>query len=166
MLVVVGGHLIGRLELGAFGLVLSMASISLVLASAFWLAKSGDRRAAVILGITSALALLAGHGYLQLGTIALAPAFLFLLLDKNWKFQPVWREFLLAGILAVLLAGFFLIPVLHFAPNIEKFTDPAFESAQPLEYIPLNLVIRDWDFYNNTTLGKFPFPYLYNLFIG
>ena len=166
MIVVVSGHLLGRMELGAFGLVLSMASVSLVLASALWLAKSKQKRDAVLLAITFALALVAGHGYLQLGLIALAPAFLFLLFDKNWKVLPIWRYYLLAFGLSILLAGVFLIPVLHFSPNIEKFTDGGFESAQPFAYIPLNLVIDDWDYMNFEILGKFPFPYLYNILIG
>jgi hypothetical protein len=162
----VGGHLLGRIELGAFGLILSMASASLVLAAALWLAKSMSRRAAIILAITIAMAFVSGHGYLQLGLIALVPAFQFMIIDKNWKLRPVWREYLLAGLLSIMLAGFFLIPLLHFAPNIEKFTDPDFGSAQTLAYIPLNLVVRDWDFMNAEILGKLPYPYLYNLFIG
>ncbi len=165
-LVMVGGHLLGRIELGAFGLLLSMASTSLVLAGAFWLAHKKTNRAAVQLALLVALALISGHGYLQLGLVALIPAFLFLLVEENWKINPVWRKFVLAGGLGLLLAGFMWVPVLHFLPRLEKFTDPAFESAQPLAYIPLNLVIQDWDFMNMAALGKFPYPYLYNLFIG
>ncbi|MBT7015868.1 MAG: hypothetical protein HN965_06280 [Anaerolineae bacterium] len=50
--------------------------------------------------------------------------------------------------------------------NFSKYTDPEFVSAQPLSYLPLNLVIDDWDYYHNETLSKFPYPYLYALYIG
>lgn len=166
LLVMVGGHLLGRLELGAFGLTLAMASISLALAAAMWLGQRGGRRAAAVLGVCLALVLLAGHGYLQLGLLALIPAFGLLLLDDSWQVRPVWRDYLLAGAVALLLVGFFLVPLLHFLPNLDKFTDPEFKAAQPLAYIPLNLVIRDWEYYHNETLAKFPYPYLYNLYIG
>ena len=166
LLVMVGGHLLGRLELGAFGLTLAMASFSLMLAAAMWLEKQGGRRHAVLLGMCFTLVLLSGHGYLQLGLLALVPAFVLLLLDDQWKLRPLWRDYLLAAAVGLLLVGFFLIPLLHFVPNLDKFTDPQFGAAQPLAYIPLNLVISDWGFYNNDTLAKYPFPYLYNLYIG
>ncbi len=166
LLVMVGGHLLGRLELGAFGLTLAMAAISLMLAAAMWLGKHGGRRRAVVLGVFFALALLSGHGYLQFGLLALVPAFVLLLPEGQGALRPLWREYLLAGAVGLLLVGIFLIPLLHFAPNLEKYTDPQFKAAQPLAYIPLNLVIRDWDYYHNETLAKFPYPYLYNLYIG
>ena len=165
-LAIVGGHLIGRLEGAAVGIIVSTAACTLALVAAIELGLSGQRQATLSFALALAMAIIAGQGYLQLGLISWAPAFLFLLFDSNLKLRPVWREYLLAAGLGLLLASFFLVPVLHFLPNFAKSTDPSFASAQPLEYVPLNLLIRDLDFMGMNVLGKQPFPYMYNLYIG
>ena len=58
------------------------------------------------------------------------------------------------------------MPLAHFSPNISKFTDPEFKSVQPLSYFVLNLVIDDPIYYETDIMEKFPFPYLYTLYIG
>ena len=70
------------------------------------------------------------------------------------------------ALVAVLLAGVFWVPVLHFWSSFGKDVDPSFKSAQAIEYIPLNLVIRDADFFRSEALGKVPYPYLYGGYIG
>jgi hypothetical protein len=49
---------------------------------------------------------------------------------------------------------------------LAKFADEALVAAQPLEYTPLNLLIRDPAYHRSDLLGKLPFPYLYMLYIG
>lgn len=163
---VVGGHLTGRMELGAFGVVLSMAMSSLVLAGILAVAQRRNRRSAIILGIVTASAILSGQGYIQVGLLGILPAFVLLLFDKKTGLKPIWKYYLLALVLALLLSAVFLIPFAHFSPNFLKDTDPEFKTAQSLNYLPLNLVIRDWEFYHNETLGKYPYPHLYALYIG
>lgn len=163
---VVGGHIVGRMELGVFGVVLSTAMTSLVMAGILYVLRYGGRRSAVILGLLVASAILSGQGYIQVGLLGIVPGMLFLLVGKQWKIQPVWKDFALALILGVLLAAVFIVPFLHFSPNFYKNVDPEFKAAQPLEFMPLNLVIDDWDFYKSEILGKLPFPHLNTLFIG
>jgi len=165
-LAVVAGHLAARLELGSPGLVVSTAASTLALAAAVDLAITGQRKSAVRLGIAAALAIVSGVGYLQLGLLVWMPALLFLLLDQGLSLRPVWKEFVLAGAISLLLTAVVLLPALHFLPNYEKFIDPAFDASQPMEFIPLNLVIRDHEFMRSGLLGKFPFEYLYHLYIG
>lgn len=166
-LAVVGGHLAGRMDAGVFAVVLSTAMASLVIAPALELALTGRRRSAVLLGVTLALTLLSGQGYLQLGLLfGLFPALLLLLFDKKWTLRSTWKEFLLAGLLAVTLAGILTVPLLHFAPQVDKFRDPELRSAQPLEYIILNFLIRDVPFYRSNALFKQPYPYLYVNYIS
>ncbi len=166
LLAVVGGHLVGRMENGNFGLVLSTAACSLALAAAFDLGVTRERRATLLLAVMCALALVSGQAYLQLALLGWIPAFLWLMLDERWRWSPVWREYLLAFGLALLLAGIFLVPMLHFWPKVMKDTDPTFEAAQPLAYIPLNLIIAPHGSALAATLGELPYPYLYNLYIG
>ncbi|MBA3942984.1 MAG: nucleotidyltransferase domain-containing protein [Herpetosiphonaceae bacterium] len=166
LLAVVGGHLAGRMQNGNFGLVLSTAACSLALAAAFDLGVTRERRATLLLAVMGALALVSGQAYLQLALLGWSPAYLWLILERRRPWFPVGREYLLALGLALLLAGIFLVPLLHFWPHITKDTDPTFQAAQPLAYIPLNLVIAPQGSALTTTLGQLPYPYLYNLYIG
>ena len=164
---VVAGHVAGRMQVGLVTLALSMAASTLLLAACVDLALNRTRRSAVRLGVILALAILAGQGYMQIGmAFSVLPALSLLLLQRNWKLPPVWKEFALAGGLAVLMVGVMLVPLLHFWPSMDKDTDPGYSSAQPLAYLPFNLVISDLDFYNNESLGKQAFAYLYTNYVG
>jgi hypothetical protein len=163
---VAGGHLAGRLELGVFGVVLATAMGSLVFAGILHLENARSKRAAVLLGLVGALAILSGQGYMQVGMLGILPAVLILLFRGGGKFAPHWKYYLLAFILAALLASPLLVPLLHFGPNIAKDMDPEFKSAQPLEFFVLNLVIDDPSYFRSDVLGKLPYPYLYSLYIG
>jgi hypothetical protein len=167
LIIISAGHLAGRMELGVVGLVLSTAACSLVLAPALALAINGRRRDAIILAIVLALAIVSGQGYMQLGLlVAIFPAFIIYLFDDDLKVRPVWKEFLLAGFLAVLLASIFLVPMLHFWPHFGKAIEPNLSWVQSLEYVPLNFIIRDLDFYYTAALGKLPYPYMHVNYTG
>jgi hypothetical protein len=167
MVVVTGGHLAGKMEIGVVGVVLSTAACSLAIAPALKLAQNGRRRDAIILGFVLALAIVSGQGYMQLGfAMTILPALIIFWLDENLQLRAVWKEFALAGLLSVLLAGPLLIPLAHYWPEFAKDIDPEFKSAQPIEYVPLNFVINDIEFYLNGDLHKSPNPYLYYSFIG
>ena len=113
---VVGGHLAGRMELGVFGVVFSTAMCSLVFAGIFSVARGGGKRSAVLLGIVTASALLSGQGYIQIGLLGILPAMGFLLFDDERKLLPLWKDYALSLVLALLLAAPFLVPFLHFSP--------------------------------------------------
>ena len=165
-IVIVGGHLGGRMELGAFGVLLSTAMSSLVIVGILAVAQGGGKKAAVLLGFFTASAILSGQGYMQLGLAGTLLAFPILLLDRHLNLKPIWKDYALAFLLALLISAVFLVPFLHFSPHFLKDADPEFKTAQPLPYLPLNLVIDDWQYYKSEALHKFPFPHLYTLFIG
>lgn len=164
---VVAGNLSGRMESGLLAESLSTAACALTLAPGLKLALTGQRRAAILFAMTLALAATAGQGYLQAGLIiGLLPAYLVFFLDNRWHVRPIWKEFLFAGALSLLLAGLFLVPLAHFWPNFVKGADADFSSAQAFEYAPLNLVIRDLSFFSNESLVKWATPHMYTNFIG
>lgn len=164
---VVGGHLAARMELGPVGLLFSTACCSLVIAPAVGLGLTGKRRYTILLALALSSALLSGQGYMQVGlALSVLPALLIFMFDWQLRIRPVWKEFLLAGGLAILLAGVLLVPLVHFYPNVVKDTDPAYTTAQNIGYIPLNLVIDNQDFYYSTSLKNVPYPHFYANYIG
>ncbi len=164
---VTGGHLAGKMENGGLTLILSTAMASLVLAPAIQLALTGRRRSAIWLAMTLALAATAGQGYLQIGlALGVLPALGIFLLDERLKPEPLWKEYLIAVILALLIAAVFLVPLGSFMPNFAKDLDDTFNAAQPLQYTPLNLVIENKAVFESTTLTNQPWPYLYLSYIG
>jgi hypothetical protein len=166
-MVIVGGHLAGKMEIGVVGAVVSTAACSLVLAPSLKLASSGRRRDAIVLSLFLALAIVSGQGYLQLGLLfGVLPALAVFFVGDRLELRPVWKEFLLAGGLSLLLAALFLVPLLHFWPQFGKQVDTTFSGVQPIQYVLLNLVISDVDFYFSDALRKVPYPYASINFIG
>ena len=180
-LAVVAGHLAGKMEAGNFGLLLSTAATALVLPPLLTLGLDGgrSRRGAVVLGVTLALAAVAGQAYMQIGLVLLLPVVFLAAPYSVWKgvrgggpvadrtgLPRFLGSLALAGGIGLLLAAPFIVPTLHFLPQFGKDTDPIFRSAQPFPFVPLNLVINDHDFYRGQTLGRLPFPYLYATFVG
>ena len=119
-----------------------------------------------MLGMTLALFFLAGQGYVQIGLLFALPAVLILIIGNSIPAAVLARRFLGAIGLALLFAAPFLLPMLHFFPELAKNVDPAFGSVQPLAFVPLNLVINDWKYYNTEVMQKLPYPWLYVYFIG
>ncbi len=165
-LVIVGGHLAGRMQLGAFGMLFSTAMCSLVFSGVIYLARNGGYRAVVVLAVVSASAILSGQGYMQIGLVGILPAMFFLIFDKERRYFFLLKRYSIALGLALLLSAPFWIPVLHFNANIQKYTDTLFKSVQSISYLPLNFVIDDVSFYRSEVFGKWPYPYLYTLYIG
>jgi hypothetical protein len=162
---IAGGHLSSRMELGAFGVVLSTAMCSLVLAALVTLSQNQNRRTLVLLAIVITSALLAGQGYMQIGLLMISPAILFLLWNEKFNAHAL-KYFTLASGLALLLAAVFLIPFLHFSSQIVKDADSSFRAAQPIQYLPLNLVISDLQYYKTGILEKLPYAHQYGHYIG
>lgn len=160
-----GGHITSRMELGAFGVVLSTVMVSLVFPAVLYVLRRKDNKSIVIFAIILASAILSGQGYMQVGLVLMSPAFLVLLWQDRFD-SRLWGKFSRAISIAMLLAAPFLVPFLHFSSQIVKETDIQFSSAQPLVYMPLNLVIDDPFYYRNNTFDKLPYPHLTANFIG
>jgi hypothetical protein len=165
-MVMVGGHLAGRMELGIVSLVLSTAAVSLTLAPAIRLSQTGSKRDTVILAVVLAMMAVAGQGYMQVGFLFMAPAYLILIVRSEVGAKLLWKRYFTAAGLALLLAAPFLVPFLHFFPNFLKDSDPYFTAGQPLPYYLLNLFIDDRDYFYGTTLGRLPYPHMYTMFVG
>ena len=165
---VAAGHLAGRAELGTFGLVFSTAACSLVLPPLIALARTGERRHVALLGLMLGQALLAGQGYMQVALALCVPLILLLIPWQQALLQQRLRALFSAVGIALLLASPFLVPLLHFLPQIIKDTDPGFFSSQPFRYVLLNLLIDDPGFYFSSVLQKRSDadPWLYVNYVG
>jgi hypothetical protein len=168
LLAVTAGHVTARMEGGLIEILFSIAVCSLLIPVAIQLSRTGSRRLAILLGILAGTGLLSGHGYIQIGLIfGVLPALFLLILDENWNVKPVWKEFLLSGVLAVLISAVLWLPTLHFLPNYQKdVTDPAFSGVQPISFQILNLVIDDPQYYSIDILHKTPWAGYNANFIG
>ncbi len=166
LMLMVAGHLAARMTFGAHALIISTSSCILVIAAALHLARNPSYKASVLLAVTGALALLSGQGYMQAGLVfALISVGVYFFAGKE-QAKTLLKHFGASVILAVLLAGFFLLPVLRFYPNITKSLTFSFEFTQPLEYFLLNFVIRDRVFLEDPSLGKSGGAWLYSMYVG
>ena len=160
------GFLAARMDLGAFSLVLSTAAAVSVFPAVINLAQSRAWSSVVVLGGILALLAVGGTGYMQVGLVFVMPAALLLVPWNREAVTHLLRRFAQAIGMAVLFAAPFLVPFVHFLPQFAKDSDVSFRTAQPLAYVPLNLVISDVDFYLNGALGKLPWPSHFVNFVG
>lgn len=167
VMIVVGGELAGKMEMGLMAVVLSTAFATLAAAAVVRLARTRRTRDAVWLGIALALTYLAGQGYLQ---VALLASILVAVVAFGYGSGPVKRQFRLrmglAVGLSVLLAAPFWLPLVHMLPAFGKYTDTGLAASQPLGYVPLNFVVHDYEVFRTQVLGKIGFPAMYINFIG
>lgn len=163
-LAVAGGHILGKLELGAFGIALSTSMATVTIFCLLYFLKKRNNRSMILLALSITLLLFSSHGYLQVGILTwLLLIFLLLFINQPGSDK---KKLFVALILGILMASIIIIPILHFAPNLQKWSDLEGKLTQDLEYIPLNLIIRDPNYYRTEILSKTPFPYLSNIYIG
>ncbi len=165
-LAVAAGSLAGRMSQGVFAVVMSTSASALVIAALVAMGRRGTWRAVVALGVSAALAVVSGQGYIQVGLLFLLPAVLLLVPWGQPEALVMLRRLAWSGLLAVLLAGVFLAPLIHFLPQFGKDLDRTFVSAQPFAFVPLNLVINEHDLAIKGALHTLPYPYLYVNYIG
>jgi hypothetical protein len=128
MMVIVGGHLASRMFLGMVGIILSTASSAIAVAAVVHLVIHRTKRAVVLCSLFLNLLIVSGQGYLQIGLLlGVVPALVVFMVDtQTWRFDPIWKKLVLVGFLALLLSAVLIVPLLHFYPNLEKFTDDGF----------------------------------------
>jgi hypothetical protein len=163
---VVAGRLCSQLDNGAYVFVISTVAGALVLPPLLRVNRDARYRSSALLGIALGCFIVSGQGYLQIGFAVLSPLVLFLILDSKQPFWLIFRRLLLSVGIAGLLAAPFLVPLAHFWSSFAKNTDPTFGDTQPFRYIPLNLVIKDGDFFRIGSLGAPLYPYLSVNYIG
>jgi hypothetical protein len=163
---VAAGHLAARMDLGAFSLVLSEASAALIFPAVVRLTQTRSRQAIVLLAFSLAFVAVSGNGYMQVGLAMVLPLGIYFLAQNRRDLKQIALRFGKAVGIAILLAGPFLLPFLHFLPKFGKDFDLSFRGSQPFPYVPLNLVIRDTDFFVKEVLGKPPWPSHYINFVG
>jgi hypothetical protein len=167
MIAVGAGHLTGPLESGLLAITLATAAATVVIASLLHLVNRPSRRSAAFLALALASFVLAGQGYIQVGLALLSPIAAVLLMGRK---PAAWSPLVERGIavfwMTALLTAPLIVPFLHVYSRVGKETDPEFRAAQPWQYVPLNLVMDDWNLYHSEMLGLKPYPGWYMNYVG
>lgn len=143
LIIVVCGHLGQNLSNGVTNLVFAIANASLILPPAVDLALNHNRRSIIWLGIALASTVLAGQGYIQIGVLfAVLPALLIFVLFPG-RPSNLWKDYLLAGVLAFLLSAYMLVPMLHFYPAFGPEGGVLDDLIQSINTVFLNFVSVD-----------------------
>jgi hypothetical protein len=168
LMAVAGGQLSSRMQMGHIVMVTSVSAASLVLAPALQTALTGGRRPAILFGLTMALALVSGHGYIQVAILlGLLPALLIFTLDEQLHLRwPIIKAFALAAGLTLLVAAVYWLPLSHFWSTLSKQGDLNFSSGVPVVYALMNLVIDDLGYFNTEILYHSPFPAFFMMYIS
>ena len=165
---ITAGTLATRMELGVVGIILSTVMASLAIAAVMNLIRKRNGRAAVIFTLALVLLILSGQAYVQVGFLLVVPLSLLPLLieHSSWKLDRLAGPLLLAGLAAIILCAFTILPMARLLPRLEKFDDVGFAEAQPMEYVPINLVISSIDYLRGTILKPIPYPDRTGNFVG
>lgn len=157
-LIVVGGHLAGRLDNGLVEELFPLGAASLAMAAGLDLALTGRRRAVALFGVLLGLSMLSGQAYMQVGLVAcLLPCLAVFAFTGRGQRRPVLRSLLVAAGIGLLISSVLWVPLLHFWPNFSKPTsDPTWVDMQSLELLVLNLVIADRGFYEALRAAGLP----------
>ncbi len=161
---VTAGNLAGASIQGAVGIIFSVSATSLVIAPIIKLAMSGNKKDAIVLGLMIGQALLSGQSYLQLALITcILPATLIFVLNEKNDF---WKQYQLAILLGFSFAAIAILPILSFSFEIISPGEPLVR--QPIEYIPVNFVIRNLEFFHQELeiLGSVVSPGQFLNYIG
>ena len=164
---ITAGHVVGAMSTGGLvPIVVSLSSATMLLAALLASIKRPSIRRRVLVGVPVALLLVSGQGYVQVAFALTLPVFGLIVAGDRGRTLLILRETVLAGALGALLAAPFLVPFLRFYPRSSKELTSTFESAQPVRYAVLNLVIDDWEFFRNDLLDKVAFAEWYYVYIG
>lgn len=164
---VVAGNLTGKIENGGIELVLASAWATVTIAALVDLILSKKRLYAVWLGVSLAMTLLSGQGYIQISLIfVLVPAILLFMLHDFRNPNSLGRKFVLSLEIAILLTAVLWVPLLHFLPVATKAFDADLTYAQPLKYEVFSLLVNDFDYYRIQVLGQGTAPYIHINYIG
>ncbi len=168
LMVVAGGHLSSRMEMGHIVMVTSVAAGSLVLAPLLDTLLTGRRRSIIALSLMMTFALVSGHGYVQLALVlGVLPSALIFLFDGSLKIRKnIVIGLLLAAGFTVLISAVYWLPLATFWSQISKLGDSSYATAQPALYSMLNLIIADRGFYAAQILGRGTAPAMYMEYIG
>jgi hypothetical protein len=164
---VVAGNLTGKLENGGIELVLASAWATVTIAALVDLVVRKKLSYAVWLGVSLAMTILSGQGYIQISLVfVLVPAVLLFMLRDFRSPDSLGKKFLISLGISALLTAVFWIPLLNFLPFSTKEFDPNLSLAQTMKFEVLNLLVNDFVFYRTLVLGQGTAPFIYINYIG
>jgi hypothetical protein len=160
-----GGHLITRLDVGSIGLPLSIASFTLSIVLIIRWMRNPTLIAGLLVALSVAGLGVSGQGYMQfLFIFSLIPLFIYA--QKFMPFRQLIINGLGIGVIAMLMILPFLVSYMQYGDLMHKHGSRELDSVQPFGYFFLNLLVDQRELFDTTVLSKQSFVYLYSNYVG
>lgn len=166
--VMLGGHMMCRLEIGSIGLPLSIAAAWLFIISMISYIHSPSRTRALVVSICAGSLLLAGQGYMQLAIVLSLPLWAWYAYTQNLfeRHRFVWRDAAWVTVIALFMAAPIYVSSAFTSGLYWKETELSNKFDMPISKILINLLIDDFDVVRSDIYNNFAFPYAYGTYIG
>lgn len=166
--VMLGGHMMSRLEVGSIGMPLSIASAWLFIVLLIGYIHTPSRIRALVLGMAAGSLLLAGQGYLQLATALSLPLWAWYAHSQDLfrRHPTVWRDAAWVLLIGVLIANPIYVATAMTSGLYEKEFDLSGKYNLSMTQIIVNLFLDDFDIAKSDAYNSFAYPWAYSAYIG
>lgn len=166
--VMLGGHMMSRLEVGSVGMPLSIASAWLFIVLLIGYIHAPSRTRALVLGMAGGALLLAGQGYLQFATALSLPLWAWYahtqgILERH---RTIWRDAGWAIVIALLIAAPVYISSYMTSGIYKKEYELTSKFHLSMTQIIVNLFLDDYEVAKSDVYNTFAYPWAYSNYIG
>lgn len=166
--VMLGGHMMSRLEVGSIGMPLSIASAWVFIVLLIGYIHTPSRMRALVLGMAGGALLLAGQGYLQFATALSLPLWAWYAHTQGLfvRHTTVWRDAGWVFVIGMLIAAPVYVSSYMTNGLYEKEYDLSGKFNLSMSQIIVNLFIDDFDIAKSDVYNNFAYPWAYSTYIG
>jgi hypothetical protein len=168
MAVMLGGHMMSRLEIGSVGMPLSIASAWLFIVLLIGYIHTPSRIRALVLGMAAGALLLAGQGYLQFATALSLPLWAWYAYTQDLfrRHASVWRDAFWVLMVGLLIAAPIYVATAMTSGLYEKEFDLSGKFNLSMTQIIVNLFLDDFEIAKSDVYNNFAYPWAYSTYIG
>lgn len=166
--VMLGGHMMSRLEVGSIGMPLSIASAWLFIVLALGYIHSPSRIRALVIGIAAGALLLSGQGYMQFAIALSLPLWAWYAYTQQLfvRHPKLWRDATWVAVIALCMAAPIYVSSVFTSGLYDKETEISGIFNMSISQIIVNLFIDDFDVVKSDVYNNFAYPWAYSTYIG